>query len=170
MLPPQCRYRREHLPRHPQGAYLSCTIQPGRNFVEIGSSAAGAKYRAEAQPCWCCRRGRCITTVLPLGLAHPHPPDAPVYKCCRGAKPPQADRSRPDRTHTPPALVQDKWSAAYSVRTVLVSIQSLLGDPNNDSPLNSFAASLWASPEVTNAHPHTPPSLQPSPAQPSPMQ
>lgn len=30
-----------------------------------------------------------------------------------------------------------------SVRTVLLSIQSLLGEPNNDSPLNSYAAKLW---------------------------
>jgi hypothetical protein len=105
--------------------------------------------------------------VLPAGPLHYHSTatglgsSAPA-RCTRiqvlpRRKPPQADRSRPDRTHTPPALVQDKWSAAYSVRTVLVSIQSLLGDPNNDSPLNSFAASLWASPEVTSAHPSVPP-------------
>ncbi|KAL3152194.1 Ubiquitin-conjugating enzyme E2 C [Trebouxia sp. C0010 RCD-2024] len=40
-------------------------------------------------------------------------------------------------------ILKDKWSAAYSVRTVLLSIQSLLGEPNNDSPLNSYAAKLW---------------------------
>ena len=33
--------------------------------------------------------------------------------------------------------------ACCSVRTVLLSIQSLLGEPNNDSPLNSYAAKLW---------------------------
>ena len=33
--------------------------------------------------------------------------------------------------------------APCSVRTVLLSIQSLLGEPNNDSPLNSYAAKLW---------------------------
>ena len=32
----------------------------------------------------------------------------------------------------------------YDVRTILLSIQSLLGDPNNDSPLNMQAAQLWA--------------------------
>ena len=31
----------------------------------------------------------------------------------------------------------------YNVRTVLLSIQSLLGDPNLDSPLNGHAASIW---------------------------
>lgn len=42
----------------------------------------------------------------------------------------------------------NKWShCACSVRTVLLSIQSLLGEPNNDSPLNSYAAKLWESQE-----------------------
>ena len=31
----------------------------------------------------------------------------------------------------------------YNVRTILLSIQSLLGDPNLDSPLNGHAASIW---------------------------
>lgn len=44
-----------------------------------------------------------------------------------------------------PALLQEKWSPAYSVKAVLVSIQSLLGDPNPDSPLNEQAAQLWKS-------------------------
>ncbi|XP_031476005.1 uncharacterized protein LOC116247812 isoform X1 [Nymphaea colorata] len=40
-------------------------------------------------------------------------------------------------------ILQDKWSSAYDCRTVLLSIQSLLGEPNNESPLNSYAATLW---------------------------
>lgn len=40
-------------------------------------------------------------------------------------------------------ILKEKWSAAYSVRTVLLSLQSLLGEPNNDSPLNVHAANLW---------------------------
>ena len=40
-------------------------------------------------------------------------------------------------------ILQDKWSCVYNVKTVLISIQSLLGDPNNASPLNPTAASLW---------------------------
>lgn len=39
-------------------------------------------------------------------------------------------------------ILKEKWSAAYSVRTVLLSIQSLLGEPNNDSPLNAYAAKV----------------------------
>lgn len=40
-------------------------------------------------------------------------------------------------------ILKEKWSAAYSVKTLLVSLQSLLGEPNNDSPLNGYAAKLW---------------------------
>ncbi len=39
-------------------------------------------------------------------------------------------------------ILKDKWSAAYSVRTILLSLQSLLGEPNNDSPLNAYAAKV----------------------------
>lgn len=40
-------------------------------------------------------------------------------------------------------ILKEKWSAAYSVKTILQSIQSLLADPNVDSPLNTHAAKLW---------------------------
>ncbi|XP_063281558.1 ubiquitin-conjugating enzyme E2 C [Pelobates fuscus] len=40
-------------------------------------------------------------------------------------------------------ILKEKWSALYDVRTILLSIQSLLAEPNNDSPLNPHAAELW---------------------------
>uniref|UniRef100_A0A8C9A712 UBC core domain-containing protein n=1 Tax=Prolemur simus TaxID=1328070 RepID=A0A8C9A712_PROSS len=40
-------------------------------------------------------------------------------------------------------ILKDKWSALYDGRTILLSIQSLLGEPNIDSPLNTHAAELW---------------------------
>ncbi|KAI9810007.1 MAG: Ubiquitin-conjugating enzyme E2 C [Phylliscum demangeonii] len=40
-------------------------------------------------------------------------------------------------------ILADKWSAVYNVQTVLLSVQSLLGEPNNSSPLNAQAAELW---------------------------
>ncbi|CAM9796413.1 unnamed protein product [Phaeothamnion confervicola] len=43
-------------------------------------------------------------------------------------------------------ILKDKWSAAYSVSTVLLSLRSLLADPNNDSPLNTQAAEMWENP------------------------
>mgnify|MGYP001996116090 FL=1 len=48
-------------------------------------------------------------------------------------------------------ILKEKWSPVYNVRTILLSIQSLLGEPNNDSPLNVAAAQLWASPEEYKA-------------------
>merc|ERR1711988_935490 len=44
-------------------------------------------------------------------------------------------------------ILKDKWSACHNIRTVLLSIQSLLSEPNNDSPLNGYAAALWDSQE-----------------------
>jgi len=41
-------------------------------------------------------------------------------------------------------ILKDKWSAIYNIRTILLSIQSLLGEPNNESPLNAYAANLWS--------------------------
>ncbi|KAG8964975.1 Ubiquitin-conjugating enzyme E2 11 [Tulasnella sp. 419] len=48
-------------------------------------------------------------------------------------------------------ILKEKWSAVYSVQTVLVSLQSLLGEPNNDSPLNTEAAELWDNAKVFKA-------------------
>ncbi|KAH9997545.1 ubiquitin-conjugating enzyme/RWD-like protein [Russula vinacea] len=45
-------------------------------------------------------------------------------------------------------ILQDKWSAVYSVQTILLSLQSLLGEPNNASPLNTDASNIWESPEL----------------------
>merc|ERR1712137_806564 len=40
-------------------------------------------------------------------------------------------------------ILKERWSAVYNVSSILLSIQSLLGEPNNDSPLNCQAAELW---------------------------
>eukprot|EP01103_Thecamoeba_quadrilineata_P000542 TRINITY_DN10471_c0_g1_i1.p1 TRINITY_DN10471_c0_g1~~TRINITY_DN10471_c0_g1_i1.p1 ORF type:complete len:159 (+),score=16.82 TRINITY_DN10471_c0_g1_i1:33-509(+) len=40
-------------------------------------------------------------------------------------------------------ILQDKWSPIYSVSTILTSVQSLLLDPNPDSPANPEAARLY---------------------------
>jgi len=41
-------------------------------------------------------------------------------------------------------ILQQKWTPAYSVSTILVSIQSLLADPNVDSPANRDAAFMYS--------------------------
>lgn len=40
-------------------------------------------------------------------------------------------------------ILKEQWSAAYNIETVLLSIQSLLDEPNPSSPLNVDAAKLW---------------------------
>ncbi|XP_031173187.1 ubiquitin-conjugating enzyme E2 C [Sander lucioperca] len=52
-------------------------------------------------------------------------------------------------------ILKDKWSALYDVRSILLSIQSLLGEPNNESPLNTTAAELWNNQEAFKAHLHS---------------
>uniref|UniRef100_A0A7N9CGA6 UBC core domain-containing protein n=1 Tax=Macaca fascicularis TaxID=9541 RepID=A0A7N9CGA6_MACFA len=39
-------------------------------------------------------------------------------------------------------ILKDKWSALYGVRTILLSIHSLQGEPSVDSPLNRHTAEL----------------------------
>lgn len=41
-------------------------------------------------------------------------------------------------------ILKEKWTALLDVRTVLLSIQSLLGEPNVSSPLNGYAAEIWS--------------------------
>lgn len=41
-------------------------------------------------------------------------------------------------------LLKDTWSPSLTVRTLLISILSLLDEPNNASPLNGEAARGWA--------------------------
>ncbi|RKP06703.1 ubiquitin-conjugating enzyme E2 C [Thamnocephalis sphaerospora] len=45
-------------------------------------------------------------------------------------------------------ILKEQWSAVYNVQTILLSLQSLLGEPNNDSPLNTEAAELWENQEA----------------------
>ncbi|PRP77637.1 hypothetical protein PROFUN_00498 [Planoprotostelium fungivorum] len=42
-------------------------------------------------------------------------------------------------------IIQDKWNPTYTVATLLTSIQSLLTDPNPNSPANPEAARLYNS-------------------------
>ncbi|ESO91096.1 hypothetical protein LOTGIDRAFT_163624 [Lottia gigantea] len=49
-------------------------------------------------------------------------------------------------------ILKEKWSALYDVRTVLLSVQSLLGEPNIDSPLNTHAAGLWQNQTLYKKH------------------
>ncbi|KAI7726401.1 hypothetical protein M8C21_016946, partial [Ambrosia artemisiifolia] len=41
-------------------------------------------------------------------------------------------------------ILEDNWSCAYSVQTILIIIHSLLEEPNTSSPMNDKAAALWS--------------------------
>ena len=51
-------------------------------------------------------------------------------------------------------ILKEKWSALYEVRTILLSIRSLLCEPNNESPLNTHAAGLWNNPVAYKKYLH----------------
>jgi len=40
-------------------------------------------------------------------------------------------------------ILKDKWCPIYTIRTIILSIISLLSDPNPDSPLNGKVAELY---------------------------
>ncbi|KAF0990441.1 hypothetical protein HZS_2539 [Henneguya salminicola] len=40
-------------------------------------------------------------------------------------------------------ILNEEWSALFEVRTILLSLQSLLAEPNISSPLNCEAANMW---------------------------
>ncbi|KAL7672534.1 hypothetical protein ACOME3_007418 [Neoechinorhynchus agilis] len=44
-------------------------------------------------------------------------------------------------------ILKDKWSPALQIRTVLLSIQALLGAPNPDDPLDNNVATKWKNEE-----------------------
>ncbi|KAJ8902411.1 hypothetical protein NDN08_006816 [Rhodosorus marinus] len=80
-----------------------------------------------------------------LSLVFPkdYPYSAPTVKFMTGCFHPNVDMSG----NICLDILKDKWSATYTVKSILLSIQSLLDEPNNDSPLNNQAASLWSQQE-----------------------
>lgn len=76
---------------------------------------------------------------LSLEFPNGYPYAAPTVKFLTPCFHPNVD----DQGYICLDILKEKWSALYDVRTVLLSIQSLLAEPNNESPLNSHAAELW---------------------------
>jgi ubiquitin-conjugating enzyme E2 D/E len=40
-------------------------------------------------------------------------------------------------------ILQDHWTSAYTISQIMLSISSLLTDPNPSSPMNRESAKLW---------------------------
>lgn len=80
------------------------------------------------------------TYRLQLEFPNSYPFSAPIVKFLTPCFHPNVDLSGSICLD----ILKDKWSALYDVRTILLSIQSLLGEPNNDSPLNAQASMMWS--------------------------
>ncbi|KAH0948186.1 hypothetical protein HN011_012317 [Eciton burchellii] len=80
-----------------------------------------------------------LTYKLTLEFPHSYPYSAPIVRFATPCFHPNVDTVG----NICLDILKDKWSALYDVRTILLSIQSLLSEPNNDSPLNIEAAELW---------------------------
>lgn len=85
---------------------------------------------------------------LQLEFTNSYPYSAPIVKFLTPCFHPNVDLSGVICLD----ILKDKWSALYDVTTILLSIQSLLGEPNNESPLNLKAAELWANQEEYKKH------------------
>ncbi|XP_023722670.1 ubiquitin-conjugating enzyme E2 C [Cryptotermes secundus] len=81
-----------------------------------------------------------LTFKLSLEFPHSYPFSAPVVKFITSIFHPNVDQFG----NICLDILKEKWSALYDVRSILLSIQSLLGEPNNDSPMNAQAAALWS--------------------------
>ena len=79
---------------------------------------------------------------------------------------PSAPAPRPTHPVTPPHappvyadgsicldILQNQWSPIYDISAILTSIQSLLCDPNPNSPANSEAARLYQAPPALSPRP-----------------
>jgi ubiquitin-conjugating enzyme E2 C len=79
---------------------------------------------------------------LLLKFSQNYPFDAPVVSFITPCYHPNVD------THGTICLdtLKENWSAINTASTVLLSIQSLLDNPNIHSPLNSHAAAMWKDP------------------------
>ncbi|XP_015524227.1 ubiquitin-conjugating enzyme E2 C [Neodiprion pinetum] len=91
-----------------------------------------------------------LTYKLTLEFPHSYPYSAPVVRFATPCFHPNVDSAG----NICLDILKDKWSALYDVRTILLSIQSLLGEPNNESPLNPQAAELWPNQTEYKKHLH----------------
>lgn len=80
-----------------------------------------------------------LTYRLSLQFTEEYPFKAPVVRFETGCFHPNVDT----QGNICLDILKEKWSAAFSVKSILQSIQSLLGDANVDSPLNTHAAKVW---------------------------
>ncbi|RZF34684.1 hypothetical protein LSTR_LSTR002766 [Laodelphax striatellus] len=89
-----------------------------------------------------------ITFKLTLEFLSNYPYTAPVVKFITPCFHPNVDLNG----NICLDVLKERWSALYDVRAILLSVQSLLGEPNNESPLNVTAAELWSNQPCFKEH------------------
>ncbi|KAJ2033950.1 Ubiquitin-conjugating enzyme E2 C [Coemansia sp. RSA 2337] len=80
-----------------------------------------------------------LTYKLALSFPSNYPFTAPTITFVTPCWHPNVD----DRGNICLDILKEQWSAVYNVQTILLSLQTLLGDANPQSPLNGAAAQLW---------------------------
>ncbi|XP_035220387.1 ubiquitin-conjugating enzyme E2 C-like [Stegodyphus dumicola] len=80
-----------------------------------------------------------LTYKLKLDFPNNYPYSAPNVRFTTPCFHPNVD----DHGNICLDILKEKWTALYDVRTILLSVQSLLSEPNVESPLNTQAAQLW---------------------------
>ncbi|CAB0012502.1 unnamed protein product [Nesidiocoris tenuis] len=85
---------------------------------------------------------------LSIQFPHAYPYSPPVIKFTSQCYHPNIDLSG----NICLDILREKWSPLYDVSTVLLSLQSLLGEPNNASPLNPQAAAMWKDPSAYRSY------------------
>uniref|UniRef100_A0A674IS88 Ubiquitin conjugating enzyme E2 C n=1 Tax=Terrapene triunguis TaxID=2587831 RepID=A0A674IS88_9SAUR len=111
-----------------------------RKGAEPGSSAArGSVGKRLQQELMALMVYEALRYKLSLEFPDGYPYNAPTVKFLTPCYHPNVDT----QGNICLDILKDKWSALYDVRTILLSIQSLLGEPNVESPLNTHAAELW---------------------------
>ncbi|XP_030741313.1 ubiquitin-conjugating enzyme E2 C-like [Echinops telfairi] len=147
----------QHRP-HPAAACI-ITAHQGAEPSRHGAWSSVGKRRQQEQPAPMTKTRCQLSLEFPSGS----PYSAPTVTFPTPCHHPNVDT----QSQIGLDILKDKWSVLCDVRIVLLSMQSLLGEPNTDSPLNTHPAELWDNPtafknDLLETYSHRPTSQDPT--------